>query len=170
VNRCWCSKCFSEGFWQSNCNQKGEGPKQQPDPLYCTHSDRMNMGNHTSKRQHSNITGLNPNERFIIGAKWSRPNLYRHGSYSEPEGPKLIAQISKDPRQHKLPLFQYVHQQSNNYSVNDWAPKTDHSSCMSKHFSNFTGLQHRSLLSTWLSPDSRASHPLVTNATEEISN
>jgi len=38
-------------------------------PLCCTLSDKVNMGNHISKKQHNNITGLNPNERFITGAK-----------------------------------------------------------------------------------------------------
>jgi len=50
------------------CNQKEKG-QTTTRPLCRTHSDKVNMGNHISKKQHSNITGLNPNERFITGAK-----------------------------------------------------------------------------------------------------
>ncbi len=47
--------------------------------------------------------------------------------------PRTHTSIHKIPREHKLPLFQYVHQKSNNYSAKDYAPKTDRSSYLSMH-------------------------------------
>jgi len=126
-------------------------------------------GNHTSKKQHGNITNLDSNERFNTGAKQTRLNLCKHDSYTEPPGSKLMVQISQrstTAQASTLPVCWLVVWQLL-CQPNELSPKTDHSICLSIHFPNFSGLQHRSLLTNWLPPGLGASHPLVANVAEE---
>jgi hypothetical protein len=123
---------------------KGEGPNNNQTPQVDLTLTERESGNHTSKKHHSNIQAARFHTRHaLLEKEKSLRGLCICGSLTESQGPKRIVRTS-----HR-------------------SLSTQASSSYRTFISRLTTAQTQT---TWLSPDSRASHPLVTNAAEEISN